>query len=265
MDNNALISVLMGIYNCADTLEEAVDCIIDQTYKNWELIMCDDGSTDNTYNEALRIAGTDSRIRVIKNDCNKSLAPTLNHCLKYAKGEFIARMDGDDVCSPTRFEEELDFLNAHPEISFVSSDMELFDTEGVFKTIVYQPFPKAKRFIVASQFCHAGVMIRAEALRAVGGYDESKKANRVEDYDLWINLYSNGYIGANINKPLYSMRDDRNAFKRRKFSARLNETRVKYKAFKLFKLPLYCIVVVIEPIIKYLIPNSVYKFFHKST
>ena len=265
MDNNALISVLMGIYNCADTLEEAVNCIINQTYENWELIMCDDGSIDNTYNEAVRISETDSRIRVIKNDCNRSLAPTLNHCLKYAKGEFIARMDGDDICSPTRFEEELEFLNSHPDISFVSSDMDLFDAEGVFKTIVYQPFPKAKRFIVSSQFCHAGVMIRADALKEVGGYNESKKFNRVEDYDLWINLYSRGYIGANISKSLYSMRDDRNAFKRRKFSARLNETRVKYKAFKVFNLPFYCLFRVIEPIIKYSLPSFIYKVFHKNT
>ncbi len=265
MDNNALISVLMGIYNCADTLEEAVNSIINQTYTNWELIMCDDGSTDNTYNEAVRLSEIDRRIRVIKNDSNKSLAPTLNHCLQYAQGEYIARMDGDDICSPERFEEELRFLNLHPEISFVSSDMNLFDKQGVFKTIVYQPFPKAERFIVSSQFCHAGVMIRAEALKAVGGYNESKKFNRVEDYDLWINLYSNGYIGANINEPLYSMRDDRNALKRRKFSARLNEARVKYKAFKVFKLPFYCLVRVVGPLIKYLLPNSVYKVFHKNT
>ena len=263
MNGDSLISVLMGIYNCADTLEEAVNCIINQTYENFELIMCDDGSTDNTYKEALRLSETDSRIKVIKNDTNKSLAPTLNHCLKYAKGEFIARMDGDDICSPTRFEEEIEFLNAHPDISFVSSDMNMFDSGGVFRVNRYDPFPKKEGFIKRSQFCHAGVMIRADALKAVGGYNESEKYRRVEDYNLWINLYSKGYIGANINKSLYSMRDDRKALKRRNFSARINEARVKYKAFKTFNLPFYYLIKVVEPIIKYFIPTGVYEILHR--
>ena len=264
MNHEPLISVIMGIYNCADTLEEAVNCIINQTYKNWELIMCDDASTDKTYNEAVRLSKTDNRIIVIKNDSNKSLAPTLNHCLKYANGEFIARMDGDDICSPDRFEEELSFLKTHPEISFVSCDMNLFDSGGVFRTVNYNPNPHKERLIIASQFCHAGVMIRANAIKAVGGYSESAKFKRVEDYDLWVNMYAKGFIGANIPKSLYSMRDDRNAFRRRKFSARLNEARVKYKAFKLFDLPFYYAIRIIEPIIKYFIPNFIYILFHKN-
>ena len=264
MDNNSLISVIMGIYNCADTLEEAVNSIINQTYKNWELIMCDDGSTDNTFDVAMRLSQNDNRIKVIKNDSNKSLAPTLNHCLEYANGEFIARMDGDDICSPDRFEEELSFLKEHPEFAFVSCDMNLFDTDGIFRTINYKLYPKREGFLISSQFCHAGVIIRADAIRTVGGYSESLKFMRVEDYDLWINLYSRGFIGANISKPLYSMRDDRNAFKRRNFSARLNESRVKYKAFKLFDLPFYYSFRIMEPILKFFVPAFVYKAFHKN-
>ena len=78
MNKEPLVSVLMGIYNCSDTLEEAVNCIINQTYTNWELIMCDDCSTDNTYEKALEIAKKDKRIKVIKNEKNITLAPALN-------------------------------------------------------------------------------------------------------------------------------------------------------------------------------------------
>ena len=109
METRPLISVLMGVYNCADTLEEAVQCMIDQSYTNWELIMCDDCSTDNTLQVALSLASKDSRIRVLRNEENQTLAPTLNKCLDVAQGEYIARMDGDDICPPERFEKELDF------------------------------------------------------------------------------------------------------------------------------------------------------------
>ena len=104
------ISVLMGIYNCADTLEEAVNSIINQTFNDWELIMCDDCSTDNTLEVAQKIAEKDSRIKVIKNEKNLTLAPTLNRCIEVASGKYVARMDGDDICDPTRFEKEIEIL-----------------------------------------------------------------------------------------------------------------------------------------------------------
>ena len=98
MDESPVISVIMGIYNCAETLPRAVECIQNQTFSDWELIMCDDGSSDDTYEAALELAKNDSRLVVIRNDKNMSLAPTLNKCLSYARGKYIARMDGDDLC-----------------------------------------------------------------------------------------------------------------------------------------------------------------------
>ena len=105
------VSVIMGIYNCEKTLSDAIDSIINQTYSDWELIMCDDGSTDNTYQIATKYSEKDNRITVIKNDTNSGLAFSLNHCLKYAKGEYVARMDADDISLPNRFEKQVAFLN----------------------------------------------------------------------------------------------------------------------------------------------------------
>ena len=110
MKNRPLISVLMGIYNCAETLEDAVRCIMQQTYTNWELIICDDCSSDKTLEIALQLASKDKRIYVLKNAVNMTLAPSLNKCLSEAHGKYIARMDGDDVCALDRFEKELLFL-----------------------------------------------------------------------------------------------------------------------------------------------------------
>ena len=98
MNNKPLISIIMGVYNVSDesVLQKAVSSILDQTYGNFEFIICDDGSSDNTLEMIKKIGKTDKRIKIIKNEKNCGLSYTLNHCLKYAKGNYIARMDADD-------------------------------------------------------------------------------------------------------------------------------------------------------------------------
>ena len=113
------ISVLMGIFNCETTLEEAIDSIKKQTYTNWELILCDDGSTDRTYEKAKDIAESDSRIILLRNEKNEGLNKTLNRCLAASCGEYIARMDGDDESLPERFQKQISFLEIHPEYALV--------------------------------------------------------------------------------------------------------------------------------------------------
>lgn len=258
------ISVIMGIYNCADTLEEAVDCIINQSFTDWELIMCDDCSSDNTYEIALKTAEKDSRIKVIKNEKNLTLAPTLNKCASVAKGKYLARMDGDDICSLDRFQKEIDVLNNHPEYAVVSCQMNLFDSEGVYRVIVHPDIPKPNDMIKRSQFCHAGCMMRKDVFDSICGYSESMDYKRVEDYDLWTRMYKAGYIGFNIQEPLYSMRDDRNALSRRTIKNRKNEIKVKMNIMKWFKLPVFNCVYVIVPFIKAIMPSFVYKLAHKN-
>ena len=162
------ISVIMGIYNCADTLSEAIDSIISQTYTDWELIMCDDGSTDNTYKIALKYKEKyRDKITLLKNDKNLGLNETLNKCLSVANGKFIARMDGDDICSPLRFEKEINILEIEHDVSIVSTDMEFFDESGVWGKISHPEYPTPKDFMYGSPFCHAPCMVRKEAFDAV--------------------------------------------------------------------------------------------------
>lgn len=263
MENKPLISVIMGIYNCADTLNDAVECIINQTYDNWELIMCDDCSTDNTYDVALELAENDKRIIVMRNEKNLTLAPTLNKCAKVAKGKYLARMDGDDVCSLDRFEKELFVLEKNPKYALVSCQMNLFDKDGIYRIITHFEEPTPRELVKCSQFCHAGCMIRKSVFDSVGGYNESSNYKRVEDYDLWTRIYKEGCIGFNIQEPLYSMRDDRNAIMRRTFENRINEVRIKRNIIKWFKIPFYCRIYVIIPLIKAIMPKFIYKIAHK--
>ena len=109
--DKARISVIIGIYNCASTLVEALDSLYAQTYQNFKIILCEDGSSDNTYQVAKDYALKHDNIVLIKNEKNMGLNYTLNHCLEYADTEYVARMDGDDVSLPTRFEKEINFLD----------------------------------------------------------------------------------------------------------------------------------------------------------
>ena len=257
------ISVLMGVFNCASTLPEAIGSILAQSYSDWQLIICDDGSSDNTYNVALSFAEKDERILLLRNEKNLGLNKTLNKCLSFADGEYIARMDGDDVCSPDRFEKEIFFLNCHPDYALVSCKMTMFDEQGEFRTINYCSEPTKKQLVSASQFCHAGCMIRTVVMKELNGYSESKICERVEDYDLWVRLYAAGYRGFNIQKPLYAMRDDRNAKNRRTLCARLNESAVSIRAGKAFGYPVYGLLRSAVSVIKWFVPDFDYSFSHR--
>lgn len=258
------ISVIMGIYNCADTLSDAIDSLLAQTYTDWKLIMCDDGSKDSTYKVAEEYQNRyPNKILLIRNEVNLGLNATLNHCLKYAKGSYIARMDGDDVCSPERFEKEIAVLKEEQDIAIVSSDMGFFDESGSWGRISHPQYPVKNDFVHGSPFCHAPCMVRREAYEAVSGYSVSDKLLRVEDYHLWIKMYAAGFKGKNIPEVLYMMRDDRNAYARRKFRYRLNEAYVKLVAVKELHLPLWKNVYALRPIIVGLLPGVIYNKLHK--
>lgn len=258
------ISVLMGIYNCAGTLPEAIDCILAQTVTDWQLILCDDGSADDTYAVAKKYAERyPDQILLLKNERNMGLNYTLNHCLSEAKGEFVARMDGDDLCSPDRFEKELAALEQNPDMAVVSTAMEYFDETGVWGRNHPTARPQPEDFLYGTPFCHAPCMARRAAVEAVGGYTDDEKFLRVEDFDLWVKLYAAGCRGMNLDEPLYQMRDDRNAFSRRKFRFRINEARVICKAVRLLKLPKRGYLRALRPILVGLMPMWLYKKLHK--
>ena len=261
----AKVSILMGIYNCSATLSEAIDSILNQTYTDWKLIMCDDGSTDDTYVIAQNYQQKyPEKIVLIKNEKNMGLNYTLNHCLNYADTDYIARMDGDDFSLPTRFEKQVEFLDNNPQYAIVSTPMIYFDEKGDFRTGVGRGEPNINTFAKGTPFCHAPSMVRREAHEKVNGYSVSEKRLRVEDWDLWIRMYAAGFKGYSLKEPLYKMRDDRNAYSRRKFKYRINEVRVSISAVKLLKLPVKCYIYSLRPIIVGLLPQKIYNYLHQT-
>lgn len=266
MRDKIRISVIMGIYNCAPTLKESLDSLLAQTYQGFKVIMCDDGSKDNT----IEIAGQYSerypdKFILIRNERNMGLNYTLNHCLDYADTEYVARMDGDDISLPGRFEKEIEFLDGHPEIAIVSTPMIYFDESGDFMTGggggIY---PSKNNFINGTPFCHAPCMVRKEAYDAVNGYTVDPRLLRVEDYHLWFKMYAKGYRGYILNEPLYKMRDNRQAVSRRTWRNRVNEFHVRRIGYRMISIPWYKRFWMFRPLAVGLVPKWLYNILHRS-
>lgn len=264
MNEVSRITVIMGIYNCAETLVEALESLEGQTYKRFQVVLCDDGSTDNTLEIAQQWAQMHSNYIVIKNGRNLGLNATLNHCLKYVDTEYVARMDGDDRSLPCRFELEIKFLDEHPEYSVVSGPMYYFDESGIFMKGQGNGEVMKKDFIKGSPICHAPCMVRREAYEKVQGYSVADSLLGVEDYHLWFKMYSVGYKAYNLKEPIYEMRDDRNAVARRTFSRRFREAYVQHIGFRMIGLPWWTQIYCLIPLIKACLPIWLYKILRQA-
>lgn len=260
----ARVSVLMGIYNCAPYLQEALDSLYSQTYQDFKIIMCDDGSEDDTYKIAQLNAAEHPNIVLIRNEQNMGLNYTLNHCLEYADTELVARMDGDDISKPERFEVEVNFLDEHPEISVVSTPCTYFDKEGVFRVGVGKGEVRKKDFIYRSPVSHAPCMARTEVFKSVGGYTVDDRLLRVEDYHLWFKIFAAGYGLYQMQDSYYLMRDDRNAKLRRTWKNRKNEFYVKWVGYRMVGLPWYYRFYCFRPLLIGLLPNNIYQKVRRS-
>ena len=224
----------MACYNCEETLNKAIDSILEQTYTNWVMICCDDGSTDGTmkilneYKEHYP-----DKFVIIQNDGNKKLPYSLNHCLKYVQTEFVARMDADDWSLPQRFEKQINFLKEHPEYDLVGTGITAFDGEKRIASIVKIPEPNKNTMLKQIAFSHATIMTYKRVYDALNGYCLEPYAVRVEDVDLWCRFLAAGFKGYNLPDELYVILEDENAVKRRTFQARLNSARTRRRGNKL--------------------------------
>lgn len=259
------VSVIMGIYNTnnREMVKEAIDSILNQTFKDFEFIICDDGSTDNTYEVVKELIQDDDRCVLIRNEFNQGLAQTLNNCLAISKGEYIARMDADDISIETRLEDEVNFLDNHSDYVLVGGNCKLFDNQGVYGIKKLVEKPQRTDLLFGPPFIHPSIMIRKKTLNNLHGYRACKETLRAEDYDLWMRLYASGEKGYNLQKAIYLFREDKNAFKRRKYKFRIDEAKVRYKGFKSLDLLPIGYIYILKPLLVGLIPQRVLTKFRK--
>lgn len=253
------ISVLMGIYNTKNKeyLKESLNSILNQTYKDFELIICDDGSTNECINWAKEIVKDDKRVIFIKNKKNEGLAYTLNHCLKKAKGTFVARMDDDDISHLDRFEKQIKYFNEN-DVDLVSNNINVFDENGIYKTLKYPKHISKKDFLFNSPIVHPSIMAKKSAFLKVGGYKNIKSTIRVEDYDLFMRMFADGVKMDVIQDVLFDYRDDRDNTKRRKkYKYRVNEFKTRMAGFSRLKLFPIGIIYAFKPLIIGLLPTHI--------
>lgn len=203
--NNILISILIPVYNVEKYVEKAVLSICNQTHHNLQVIVVDDCSTDNTYNIVENIAKQDSRILLLKNEVNSKIVKTLNLGLQYVKGDYIARMDGDDICSPEKLEKQLDFLIKNPDYSLVGSHVYTINESDkvIGKLELPVDYLKIKKNIIYSSPVLHIWLAKADVYHKLNGYREIPGA---EDYDFLLRMCSEGLKFTNINSFEYSVR-----------------------------------------------------------
>lgn len=216
------VTVLMPVYNGEKYLHKAINSILSQTFQDFEFLIVNDGSTDNSLE--IIISYQDDRIRVINNVNNLGISQSLNKGLNLAQGEYIARMDCDDISLPNRLCTQVDFLNCNPEIIVVGSYMELIDSEG-YKTEQQYLYPLTNENIIYSMLYsnplgHPSVMFRRKEVIKIGGYRLKKEWNNLstEDYDLWLRLAIHNYALANIPECLIYYRDHPDSLTRLAFA-----------------------------------------------
>jgi glycosyltransferase involved in cell wall biosynthesis len=253
------ISVIMSVFNTNDeeVLRLSIESILSQTFKDFEFIICDDGSTDGTYETLLKICKIDRRIILIKNKNNMQAAAARNRCISLSQGEYIAIMDADDFSAADRLQTQLEFLERNQEYGFVGSSAGLFDEKGIWGYRCYKKIPENGDFLFVLPFVHASIMFRKKALEAVNGYRVAKETIRTEDYDLLMRMYACGIKGVNLEGNLYFVREDYAALKRRKYRYRINEAFVRYKGFKALGLMPSGFLYVIKPLLVGIIPRGI--------
>jgi glycosyltransferase involved in cell wall biosynthesis len=197
-----LISVILPAYNAEKFIKEAVQSILDQTVNDFELIVINDASTDGTLD--ILESFNDSRISIINNKINLKVVKCLNKGLELAKGEFIARMDADDVSLPNRFEKQLQYFKQHPEVDICGTWVEVFDGGNT----VFKPYEKHEdiraNLLFLNEIVHPSVMMRKSSLiRHKLLYDESFL--NAEDYGLWV-VAMDKVIFANVQEVLLKYR-----------------------------------------------------------
>lgn len=261
------ISVVMGVYNPKDgnQLYQATMSIVNQRYRDWEMIICDDG-TDEAYVETVKAAAElDNRIKYIRCDENRGLANALNQGIHIAQGKYIARMDADDISQPQRLGRLYEFLEVNPQYQWVGSNSNLFDDNGIWGKGIRKETPQKNDFLKYSPYIHPSVMFRREILIEINGYTVSDLTARCEDYELFMRLHKHGYKGFNIQEELYNYREDVNSYRKRKYTYCIREMQIRSKGFRELGIKsVKTIPYVIKPLVVGLIRPRLAEFINKN-
>lgn len=203
------ISVVMSTYNRSSSVSAAIESILNQSYDNFEFIIINDGSSDNTSEVLAEYAQKDSRIKILTNDKNRGLIYSLNRGLDEATGKYIARMDDDDFSLPERFEKQLDFMESHPEFAGTGSWVANPQTGKVynFQREINPERNKITLYFNATPISHPAAFIRRHFLEKHNiRYRDKPKYKSIEDRKFWLDILDAGGQITNVPEVLVMYR-----------------------------------------------------------
>jgi len=253
----------MGIYNEEKYLKEAIESILGQSFEDFEFIIIDDGSTDESPKILDKYANKDKRIKVVHQK-NIGLTKSLNKALKLAQGKYVARIDADDLARKSRFEKQVEFLQKHPKVGLVGSYVDAINERGkIIGRLVYPINDKEIRKVLIKKnpFCHSAVMFRKMIIEKTGGYDEDFSTG--EDYDFWMRI-SKYYQMANLPETLGAWRMRKNSITSQKNISQIKANlRIQIKAIKDGLYPWYYLIFLLRTIFLFIFPLQFRNFIKK--
>lgn len=239
MENKPSISVLMPAYNAEKYISLAIESILNQTLRNFELIIIDDCSTDDTWNIIQQYANKDSRIKGYRNAVNSKICKTLNRGISLVKGDLIARMDADDWSYPERLEKQFQLMKENEDIVISGGTIEICDSEMiVLNKRKYNLSDKKirEKIFKYSPFCHPAVIMRTGAILKAGKYDEN--LFDAEDYDMYFRIGKFGEF-KNLPDTILKLRtspssvSQKNARRQEKLTLKIREKATKEYGYKM--------------------------------
>ena len=257
------ISVIMSVLNGDKYMKKGIDSILNQTFKDFEFIICDDGSTDETWSILEDYALKDHRIIPIKNEVNKGLAYSLNRCIEISKSNILARQDADDESDSRRFEIQYPYIVSHPEFAIVGTSWWNVDADGAKWKYRPKTDPVAKDLIWDGGFMHPSWMMYKDKLAVVGNYTEGELTRRDQDYHLVLKLYGAGMKMHNMEEALYYYTNDVNTFNRTKNWKRVKGLMwIRWDGYRRNHFPFWDYIVVLKPLAKNLLPSFITKGYY---
>ena len=259
-----MVSVIMATFNEPKAfIEASIASILNQTFRDLELLIADDSTNAETVKVIDDFAASDSRVVVIRKAERMGFVKALNEALNLAKGDLIARMDGDDMALPKRFEIQLRYAAVHPEVDVFGGDMDIIDEQGVVQSERRYPTTPAtiqRKFIFRSPFAHPTIMFRRRIIDAGIRYNpEYKKA---EDIDFLMRLYKQGYVFGNTGEKLLRYRVVGNLQHKRSRDQWIYNHKARSENF-IWSKPLFSTASWLVSLAYQYAPSSVVSFFYK--
>lgn len=247
-------SVLLASYNSERFISASIDSVLRQTYKDFEFIVIDDASTDSSFDILQEAEQRDHRIKVIRNERNLGLGASLAQGVEAACGDYLLRIDADDICFHDRLERQIKFLDEHPEVDILGGAAIEIDMAGKQGRIRKMPasHEEIMRSIWACPIIHPTVAFRRRRILAIGNYNATLR--RRQDYELWFRCARQGLRFANLQDPLIYYRFDTDTHRRQPLSLALQQARIGLEGCRMLGLPWWQRVGVTLPVWRAVLP-----------